>query len=143
MNAATKSRIKADGVEVQFLLDAVETDGQATAFVTKVEAGGNTLPAHSHEWDETMYVTAGALTFMIDDEVQVVPAGGAVFIPRGSVHKYENLSEHAASMLIVSTPGMNHESYFADVANVLNDPNGRDQDAAIKHLMDQHGVVAG
>lgn len=143
MNAATKSRIVADGVEVQFLLDAVETDGQATAFATTIEPGGNTLPAHSHEWDETMYVTAGVLTFVIDGEVQVVSASDAVFISGGSVHKYENLSEDVASMLIVSTPGMNHESYFADVANVLNEPAGRDQEAAIRNLMDQHGVVAG
>ena len=141
MIAASKSRISAEGVDIQFLVDAVDTDGQATAFVTDVAPGGNTLPAHSHDWDETMYVTAGSLTFVIDGETRVVSAGEAVFLARGSVHKYDNLGTETASMLIVSTPGLNHESYFSQVAEVLATPAGRERDDAVRSIMDEFGVV--
>lgn len=141
MIAASKSRISAEGVDIQFLVDAVDTDGQATAFVTDVAPGGNTLPAHSHDWDETMYVTAGALTFVIDGETRVVAAGEAVFLAGGTVHKYENLGTETASMLIVSTPGLNHESYFSQVADVLSTPAGRERDEAVRAIMDEYGVV--
>lgn len=141
MIAASKERISADGVDIQFLVDAVDSDGQATAFVTDVAPGGNTLPAHSHDWDETMYVTSGALTFVIDGETREVAAGEAVFISRGQVHKYDNLAADTASMLIVSTPGLNHESYFSSVAEVLSTSAGRERDDAVRAIMDDYGVV--
>lgn len=141
MIAASKSRISADGVDIQFLIDAVDTDGQATAFVTDVAPGGNTLPPHSHDWDETMYVTSGALTFVIDGETRTVAAGEAVFVASGQVHKYENLDTRPASMLIVSTPGLNHESYFSQVAEVLTTSSGPERDEAVRSIMDKYGVV--
>jgi quercetin dioxygenase-like cupin family protein len=141
VTAASKTLISAEGVDVQFLLDAEDTGGDATAFVTKVAPGGNTLGAHSHDWDETMYVTDGVLTFTIDGVDRQVAAGEAVFIRRGEVHTYRNLADVDASMLIVSTPGLNHESYFARVADVLNDTAGRGRDEAVAALKAEYGVV--
>ncbi len=131
--------ISADGVDIKFLIHAEDSDGQATAFVTDVAPGGNTLAAHSHAWEETMYVIAGSLTFVIDGETRVVDAGDAVYIAKDSVHKYENLTDTTASMLIVSTPGLNHESYFDEVAGILNSPDATD--SAIKSVMDNYGVI--
>ena len=141
MTASSKSVISAAGVEVKFLIDAEDSDGEATAFVTTVSPGGNTLPAHSHDWDETMYVVAGTLAFVIDGATREVSAGEAVFIQSGAVHRYENLTDDDASMLIVSTPGLNHESYFSRVADVLNGPGEQDRDEAIRALMEDYGVV--
>jgi quercetin dioxygenase-like cupin family protein len=87
-----------------------------------------------------MYVTAGTLTFVIDGETREVSASEAVFIARGSVHKYENLGTESASMLIVSTPGLNHESYFSQVAEVLAAPAGRERDEAVASIMAEYGV---
>jgi quercetin dioxygenase-like cupin family protein len=141
MQAASKSLISADGVDIQFLVDAVDSDGQATAFVTTVAPGGNTLPPHSHDWDETMYVTSGTLTFVIDGETREVSAGEAVFIAGGQVHKYDNYGTESSSMLIVSTPGLNHESYFSQVADVLSASSGPERDQAVRAIMDEYGVV--
>jgi quercetin dioxygenase-like cupin family protein len=141
VTAARKTVISAEGVDVQFLIDAEDSGGDATAFVTQVAPGGNTLGAHSHDWDETMYVTDGTLTFTIDGVQRPVAAGEAVFIRGGAVHTYENLADATASMLIVSTPGLNHESYFARVADVLNNPASRGRDEAVAELMAEYGVV--
>lgn len=141
MTESTKSVITAAGVDVQFLIDAEDSGGDATAFVTRVTPGGYTLPAHSHDWDETMFVIDGTLTFVIDGETQEVAAGDAVFIRKGLVHAYENLTNADSSMLIVSTPGLNHESYFSSVANVLNGDADETKDASIRAIMDEYGVV--
>lgn len=140
---SSKSVISAAGVDVQFLIDAEDSGGEATAFMTRVSPGGDTLPAHSHDWDETMCVIDGTLTFVIDGTTSEVSAGNAVFIRRGQVHTYENLTSADSSMLIVSTPGLNHESYFSSVADVLNSgaEGARDRDQRIRALMGQYGVV--
>ncbi|MFN8050321.1 MAG: cupin domain-containing protein [Acidimicrobiales bacterium] len=142
MTKSSKSVITAAGVDVQFLIDAEDSGGGATAFVTKVSPAGYTLPAHRHDWDETMFVIDGTLTFVIDGVTSEVSAGNAVFIAKGQVHKYENLTDVESSMLIVSTPGLNHESYFAEVAEVLNGGSDAEKDAKVRSLMDQYGVVA-
>lgn len=141
MIESSKSVINAAGVDVQFLIEAEDSGGQATAFVTRVSPGGYTLPAHSHDWDETMYVIDGTLTFVIDAVTSEVSAGSAVFIRKGQIHAYENLTGDDSSMLIVSTPGLNHESYFSGVADILNSGDGDPRDKDIRALMDQHGVV--
>lgn len=141
MTESSKSVISAAGVDVQFLFDAEDSGGEATAFVTRVTPGGYTLPAHSHDWDETMFVIDGALTFVIDGEAREVTSGQAVFIGKGQVHAYENLTEQDSSMLIVSTPGLNHEAYFSSVANVLNSGADETKDERIRAIMDDYGVV--
>lgn len=143
MAKSPKSVISAAGVDVQFLFDAEDSGGEATAFVTRVTPGGYTLPAHSHDWDETMFVIDGTLSFVIDGETKEVAAGNAVFIRKGQVHAYENLTDVDSSMLIVSTPGLNHESYFAEVASVLNGADDATKDEGIRAIMDQYGVMAG
>ncbi|MBU6217069.1 MAG: cupin domain-containing protein, partial [Acidobacteria bacterium] len=72
---------------------------------------------------------------------RVVAAGEAVFIARGQVHKYDNLGSESSSMLIVSTPGLNHESYFSQVADVLTASSGPERDEAVRAIMDEYGVV--
>lgn len=143
MTESSRSVITAAGVDVKFLFDAEDSGGDATAFVTRVTPGGYTLPPHSHDWDETMFVIEGTLSFVIDGEPREVSAGDAVFIRKGQVHAYQNLTDVDSSMLIVSTPGLNHESYFASVAAVLNG-DGADaaKDESVRAIMDEYGVVA-
>ena len=88
-----------------------------------------------------MYVIDGTLTFVIDETTSEISAGSAVFIRKGQIHAYENLTDEDSSMLIVSTPGLNHESYFSSVANVLNSGDEGSRDQNVRALMDQYGVV--
>lgn len=53
-------------------------------------------PPHVHIWsDETFYVLEGEVTFLMDDEISKVAAGGFVVIPRNTVHGFRVDSEEA------------------------------------------------
>src|SRR5580700_3782810 len=97
MVAASKKLIRTPGIDVQFLIDAEDSGGSTTAFVSRVEPGAQTPPAHRHDaWDETVYCTAGVFTFTIDGVKQELAQGEALCIRRGQVHKFENLADDDA-----------------------------------------------
>ncbi len=62
-------------------------------------------PLHVHHADdEAWYVLAGALVVRSGGRDIVVPAGGAVIVPRGTPHTYWNPSPDPTRYLLVMTP---------------------------------------
>jgi len=47
---------------------------------------GSGPPPHSHEWDESFYVTKGVVELTISDETIEARAGTLVHLPAGTVH---------------------------------------------------------
>ena len=141
MAAASKTLIRGPGIDVQFLIDAEDSGGSTTAFVSRVAPGAQTPPAHFHQgWDETVYCTEGVFTFTIDGVKQDLAKGQALCIRRGQVHKFENLADDDAWMLVVSTPGLFQEDYFLSIAEILN-AEGPPDFAAIGAVQARHGVT--
>lgn len=61
-------------------------------------------PTHLHRSDdEAWYVLEGALRFRVGDDEVEVATGGALMVPRGTVHTYWNPSAQPARYLIVMT----------------------------------------
>ena len=61
-------------------------------------------PRHVHHADdEAFYVLEGTLAFELDGVTVTVGAGGAVMIPKGTVHTWWNPSPEPARYLIVMT----------------------------------------
>jgi mannose-6-phosphate isomerase-like protein (cupin superfamily) len=77
---------------------------------------GSPAPAlHEHpKTDEAFYVASGEASFQLEDEQIVVPAGGLVFVPRGTVHTAWNSGSEPLRGLIVISPG-NVEHEFIEV----------------------------
>ena len=144
MIKATKELISSPDIDVQFLLDAHDTAGQVTAFVTRLAPGARTPPPHRHDdWDETIYCTAGTITYVVDGVRTDLAAGDALFVGRGQVHKFDNHGDVQAEMLVVSTPGLFEEDYFLEIGAVLNAANGGPPDlAALLAVQARHGVIA-
>jgi len=70
---------------------------------------------HEHPTtDEAFYVAAGEATFQLGDEQLVVPAGGFVFVPRGTAHTVSNPGPEDLRGLILISPG-NVEHEFVEV----------------------------
>jgi len=143
MAIATKSLIKGPGIDVQFLVDAEDSGGSTTAFLARVAPGAHTPPAHHHaDWDETVYCTEGTMTYTIDGERRDIAQGQALCVRRGQTHKFENLTDADAWMLVVSTPGLFEEDYFLSVAEILNAAAGGPPDlAALLEVQARHGVT--
>jgi quercetin dioxygenase-like cupin family protein len=143
MTAATKKLIRSADIDVQFLLDAEDSGGSTTAFMSRVGPGAMTPPPHLHEgWDETVYCTEGTMTYIIDEVERELAKGEALCVRRGQVHKFENRTAEDAWMLVVSTPGLFHEEYFVEVAGILNAAAGGPPDlAALLAVQARHGVT--
>ncbi len=75
-------------------------------WLAEITAGlGWASPVHQHTVeDETFIVLEGNLQIQVDDDVQTVPAGGTVFLPRGRPHSYR-IDGDLARFIAIGTPG--------------------------------------
>ena len=144
MAEASKTLIRTPGLDVQFLIDAEDSGGSTTAFMARIAPGARTPPPHLHEtWDETVYCTEGIVTYIIDGVTHEIAKGQALCVRRGQAHKFENLTDDDAWMLVVSTPGLFEEEYFLSIAEILNAATDGPPDfAAILMVQDRHGVTS-
>ncbi len=88
--------------------------GGSLGFAEAVVPPGSGPVAHSHgNEDEAFYLLSGELEFLNGDDLQMAGPGDFVFIPRGTRHRFKNVGDTDAKMLILFTPG-GHESFFVE-----------------------------
>jgi quercetin dioxygenase-like cupin family protein len=109
------------GGPLTFKVRGEQTEGRLTVF-ENVIAPGDGPPAHLHEaQDESWYVLEGELRFKLGSEMHSAPAGSFVFVPRGTVHAFQNVGEAPARILVIFNPsGM--ESFFDRFAKLSAGP---------------------
>jgi quercetin dioxygenase-like cupin family protein len=96
---------------VRFLTFGEETGG-AWSLIELTEPTGARTTWHRHpRADQAYYVREGVLTAKVDEKVYVLPAGGYVFIPRGTPHGHANLGRTVARVLLTNAPA-GFEHYF-------------------------------
>lgn len=143
MAASTHEQIRVGDVAIRFLLEGEQTAGSVAVFEFDVPAGAQVAAAHSHDgYEETIYGLAGVLTWTIEGTPIDVAPGEALCIPRGAVHRFDNLGEDDARALAIVTPGILGPGYFRDVAAILDAAAGGPPDfAAIGAVMLRHGLT--
>ncbi len=79
-------------------------------------------PAHSHgREDEMWYLHDGRFRFIADDRLFEASPGSFVFVPRGTVHCFQNLEDRPSRILVMFTPsGM--ERFFEEHAQLPPGP---------------------
>jgi quercetin dioxygenase-like cupin family protein len=65
---------------------------------------GAVVPEHSHPHEQTGYITAGELTFLVDGEELVVSPGDSYAIPADEPHGAENRGDTAVEGVDVFSP---------------------------------------
>ncbi len=99
----------------RILVTGAQTGGSLGIWEEIVEPGwGPPLHVH-HGEDEMFYVLEGRIRIWCGEETFEVTAGATAVLPRGIPHRFENVSETVARMLIAVTPG-GFESFFLDAA---------------------------
>src|SRR5574338_1295355 len=85
--------IRLGPLTVRFLVTAEQSTGSLAVFELGVPAGQRLMaPAHSHDhYEETIYGLTGLLTWMVEGKSIEVGPGQAFCIPRGAVHRFDNL----------------------------------------------------
>jgi len=137
----TKEIIRIGQLEIKFLLEASDTNGTLTMFEFLVPVGAKVPLPHYHEsFDETIYVLEGIMTFTVDGKTEELKEGQSLFIPKGIVHGFDNLSQENAKALAVSTPGLIGSEYFKELAVIVN-AGGPPDIEKIKVVFKKHGLV--
>ena len=143
MAASTHEQIRVGDVTIRFLLEGGQSAGSVAVFEFDVPAAAQVAAAHSHDgYEETIYGLEGVLTWTLEGTPIDVGPGEALCIPRGAVHRFDNLCEVDARALAIVTPGILGPDYFRDVAAILDAAAGGPPDfAAIGAVMLRHGLT--
>src|SRR5262245_38533976 len=129
---------------VRFLIAGDNSSGSIAAFELTVR-GGQRLPApaHSHDhYEETIYGLDGVLTWTVNGRPIDVGPGQALCIPRGAIHRFDNLGSQDAKALCVITPAAIGPQYFREAFEVLRAAAGGPPDRAkMAEVMRRHGLT--
>ncbi len=138
-----REEIRIGQVAVRFMLEGKASGGSVAVFEFDVPAGAKVPAAHSHDgYEETIYGLEGVLTWTLDGKKIDVGPGEVLCIPRGSVHRFDNLKTADAKMLAIVTPGVLGPDYFQDCADIVNAATGGPPDLeALGKVMQRHGLT--
>jgi quercetin dioxygenase-like cupin family protein len=139
----TSEEIRIGQLTIRFLVEGHASGGSVAMFEFDVPAGAKVPIAHSHDaYEETIYGLDGVLTLTVEGRKIEVGKGDVLCIPRGAVHRFDNLHAGEAKMLAVVTPGILRPDYFREIAAVAKAAAGGPPDpAAIAAVMRRHGLT--
>src|ERR1035441_6096587 len=90
---ASEETIKIGPLGIRFLLTSDDSNGSVSVFEVLVPAGQKqAAPAHKNDaYEEMLYGIEGVLTWTVDGTPIELGPGRALCIPRGAVHRFDNL----------------------------------------------------
>ena len=117
----------------ELLATSKQTGGSLGLFRQTIAPKSGPL-AHTHgAEDEFFYVVSGEFKFKLGERIVSAPARSIVFVPRGTVHTFENVGTEPGVLLVGVTPG-GFEEMFAERQGVDSETN--------KKLMKEHKMEA-
>lgn len=129
---------------VRFLITSENSAGSIAGFEVMVPAAQRlAAPAHSHNhYEETIYGIEGVLTWTVNGKPFDIGSGQALCIPRGAVHRFDNIGTLDAKVLCVVTPAAIGPQYFREAAEVINAAAGGPPDRVkMAEIMRRHGLT--
>jgi len=140
----SEENIKVGPIGIRFLLTGDDSNGSASVFEFTVPAG-HKLPAPPHmndAYEEVLYGIEGVLTWTVDGRPIEVGPGQALCIPRGAVHRFDNLGGEDVKQLVVITPAIMDPAYFREAAEVIGAAAGGPPDRAkMIDVFRRHGMT--
>lgn len=129
---------------IRFLITGNDCNGSVSVFEVLVPAGQKLMaPAHKNDaYEEILYGIEGVLTWTVEGIPIEVGPGQALCIPRGAVHRFDNLSNEDVKQLAVITPAIMGPSYFREAAEVIGAAGGGPPDRAkMIEVFRRHGMT--
>src|SRR5499425_3106112 len=117
----SEETIKIGPLGIRFLLTGEDSNGSASVFEVLVPVGQKlAAPAHQNDaYEEILYGIEGVLTWTVNGTPIEVGPGQALCIPRGAVHRFDNLSSTDVKQLAVISPAIMGPAYFRQAAEVI------------------------
>lgn len=131
-------------IQVRFLISGEESGGSVSVFEFSVPAGQK-LPAPAHrnnDYEEVLYGVKGVLTWTVNGKQIRVGPGQSICIPRGEVHRFDNLGSEDVKQLAVITPAIMGPAYFREAAEAINSAGDKPPDPAkMMEVFRRHGMT--
>jgi quercetin dioxygenase-like cupin family protein len=131
-------------IEIRFLLTGDDSNGNVSVFEFSVPVGQK-LPAPAHKndaYEEILYGIEGVLTWTVDGTPIEVGPGQALCIPRGMMHRFDNLGSEDVKQLAIISPAIMGPAYFREVAEVIGAAKGGPPDPAkMINVFRRHGMT--
>ena len=140
----SEENIKVGAVDIRFLLTGDDSNGSVSVFEFRVPAGEKlAAPAHKNDaYEEVVYGIEGVLTWTVDGTPIEVGPGQALCIPRGAVHRFDNLGGEDVKQLGVITPATMGPAYFREAAEVIGAAAGGPPDRVkMTDVFRRHGMT--
>lgn len=140
----SEETIRIGPIEVRFLLTGDDSGGSVSVFEFSVPVGHKLeAPAHKNNaYEEVLYGIKGVLTWTVDGNPIEVGPGQVLCIPRGAVHRFDNLGSEDVKQLAVITPAIMGPAYFRDAAEVIGAAAGGPPDhAKMMEVFRRHGMT--
>src|SRR5262245_31243925 len=140
----SEETIRIGPIGIRFLLSSDDTNGRVSVFEAMVPAGHRlAAPAHKNDtYEEILYGITGVLTWTIDGKVIEVGPGQAVCIPRGAVHRFDNLGREDAKQLSIISPAVMGPAYFREAREVVKATGGEPPNPAkMAEVFRRHGMT--
>ncbi len=140
----SEETIKIGPLGIRFLLTGDDSGGGASVFEVLVPAGQKlAAPAHKNDaYEEILYGIEGVLTWTVDGVPIEVGPGQVLCIPRGAVHRFDNLGGEDAKQLAVIAPAVMAPAYFREAAEVIGAAGGGPPDRAkMTEVFRRHGMT--
>ena len=140
---ASEETIQIGPIGIRFLLTADDSNGSVAVFEVLVPAGQKlAAPAHRNDtYEEVLYGIEGVLTWTVDGTPIEVGPGQALCIPRGAVHRFDNLGSADVKQLAVITPAIMGPAYFREAAEVIEAAGGSPDRAKMMDVFRRHGMT--
>ncbi len=140
----SEETIKIGPLGIRFLLTGGDSSGSISVFEVSVPVGQKlAAPAHKNDaYEEVLYGIEGVLTWTVDGTPIEVGPGQALCIPRGAVHRFDNLGTENVKQLCVITPAIMGPAYFREAADVINAAAGGPPDRMkMMEVFRRHGMT--
>jgi len=135
--------IKIGPLGIRFLLTGDDSGGSASVFEVLVPVGEKlAAPAHMNDaFEEILYGIEGVLTWTVDGTPIEVGPGQALCIPRGAVHRFDNLGIEDVKQLAVITPAIMGPSYFRESAEAIGAGGGPPDRGKMMDIFRRYGMT--
>lgn len=140
----SEEAIRIGPLGIRFLLTSDDSNGNASVFEMLVPVGQKlAAPAHKNDaYEEILYGIEGVLTWTVDGTPIEVGPGQALCIPRGAVHRFDNLGSENVKQLVLITPAIMVPAYFREAAEVIGAAAGGPPDRArMMDVFKRHGMT--
>ncbi|MGI5218317.1 cupin domain-containing protein [Nocardia sp. CA-290969] len=128
-----------ESATVRLLIDADEAHGALSTLEVTLAPGADGATPHFHtRSDELFYVADGELQLLAGEKITTVGAGGAVVVPRRTVHAFGAAPGTGARVLIALTPGVTRFEYFRLLERIARGEATLAELAASQEEFDNH-----